>query len=410
MSFQTGTLNNINDVLRTLRVFLLANGWTVDVDFREPLLMSVLNNHPAPGFTTQTWRWAQMLGMSKGTKHFVAQDFYIMHDLNFGTNGGTFPKVGPGIAICIGTAATPLATPEDETYWGGIHPAWYRHYTLAGDGVTPIYQQDTQGPNQFASFNGRLANPSPSMVMPLPAVWTQESGSWSNADFYWVNGYPNNDTELPAPFGPLGGSTGVPMKYWLMCDATGDNWAMVCLHDTTTTAKTTFMCMGDLVKTGPWVGGAYVGTSHSTANAFTGADFAGHAINRFGPPASVVDDNGMNFAVRMTVDSSPAAWVGIGAGARRLTSSAQIAGPFGLRTGSVDYTVLKTRRSSLNDGAPCLPPYLFVQRDSGLLSMVGVPPNLYQANTTGFAPGTEWTDGAGVTYVVFDGFAIRKVP
>jgi hypothetical protein len=420
MAFQTGTIANLNDVLRTLRDFLSAQGWTTHVNYRQPMLLNRINDHRAgpPPFDVFHWRWNQRLAMSKGTKFFTAQDFYLQGYALYGTGGaGNFTN-GPGIAICAGTAAANDGV--DEASIGALHPAWYRPYTLAGDGVTPVYAQDLAGPPIFPDFNTDVVNPTAVMVMPLPMVTGQENGTWATGDFFWVNGYPNNDTELPAPFGVPGGPA-VPIKYWLFHDA-NDNWMMVLVHDTiAATIKTVYMGMGTINKAGNWAGnGEYLVAARAAANAFTGTDVTtypllGHEINRFAPPGAVADDGGATLAVRLPgVDADGAGpfWYYLGTGGRRILSTAEmeviITGPLGSKSGLGFRSMIGG--SSMVNAAMGLPVYLTIVRDSGLQSMIGSLPGIRQAHTFGFPFGYETLSPNGDTWVVFDGFIIKKVP
>jgi hypothetical protein len=83
--------------------------------------------------------------------------------------------------------------------------------------------------------------------------------------------------------------------------------------------------------------------------------------------------------------------------------------PLGQKTG-FGYGSLKSTKSSMVDAAPGLPIYLTVTRDSGLQSMIGAVPNIFQAKTFGFPFGTQTLAPNGDTYIVFDGFMIKKVP
>jgi hypothetical protein len=429
MAYQTGTVARLNDVIRTLRDFLVAQGWTIHVDYREPILMSVRHDlFPPPAHDTLLWRWGQRLAMSKGTKFFAMQDFYQTHDFSYGTVGNIN---GPGIALVAGTSAADDG--KTEAYWTalwGSFADWYRLYTLASDGVTPVYGQRGDGPIQIPGWANDVNNPSPIMIMPLPQVAYQESGSWTAASTNWVNSpgpsdstHPLNDAELYAPFGNPDTGVQIPLKYWLMYDGADDSWMMVTKHDTiATTIKTPYMGMGTLKKAGDWAGtGDFVCASHARTNAFTGTDVTtygifGHEINRFAPPGGIADDGGMTFAVRMPiVDSSPATWQGIGSGGRRLFSTVEMelipgsTGPLGTKSG-LGYGQLTTLRSSVMDGAPGKSIFLTIQRDSGLQSMIGSVPNIFQARTFGFPFGAETLAPNGNTYVVFDGFMIKKVP
>jgi hypothetical protein len=435
MAYQTGTIDKLNDVLAVLRDFLLAQGWTANVNYREPILLNRVVDHrtsPPPPHDVYHWRWGRRLAMSKGTKFFSAQDFYLTADFNYGTNVGW--ANGPGISIVAGTSS---ANTMDEptmtaqiTAVQGAQADWYRHYTLASDGVTPVFGQNMQGPIQIPTFYNDVNQSSAVMVMPLPQVIYQENGTWSTGDFFWVNSpgpssstHPLNDTELYAPFGDSGTGFAKPMKYWLMSNPADDSWMMVILHDTVSLSlKTAYMGMGTIRKAGNWAGtGDYLCASKSNLNAFTGADvftysIEGHEINRFGPPGAIADDGGGHFAVFMpVVDSTGAGWRYIGTGARRILSTTEMdlipgsVNPLGLKTG-FGFSGLKSIKSSMVDAAVGLPAYLSIQRDSGLQSLIGSIPNVYQAKTFGFPFGYETVAPNGDPYVIFDGFMIKKVP
>jgi hypothetical protein len=87
----------------------------------------------------------------------------------------------------------------------------------------------------------------------------------------------------------------------------------------------------------------------------------------------------------------------------------RVTGPLGTKTG-FGYASLRGLSSSVGDAAVGYPEFLTIQRDSGLQSMIGALPSVRQAHTFGFPVGTETQDAAGNTWVVFDGFMIRKVP
>jgi hypothetical protein len=386
VSYQTGTVTNINDLLDTFKTFLVGAGWTVHSWWREKMMMGVFTGG-IPLHDEYSYRFGVRLSVSKGTKHVLMQDFYITHDFLYGTNGGTFPKNGPGIAVIMGAAAA-----ATDFVDGAIH---------GGVALFPTFTTPATVPETNI------------MVCPLPSVTHQDSGTWDPSDVNHPLGI--DDGTLAAPFGPVGGAP-VPMPYWMFADATGDNVVLVVLHDNTTTLRTTYICFGDLLKAGNWNGGTYLGASHATVNAFTGLDGPGHAVNRFGPPGAIADDGGITFSVRITdpVDSTLAGWFGLGGGGRRIISSAEMdiqgVGPTGLRTGSFGFGILRTLRSSVVDGAPGLPVYLAIQRDSGLLSLIGTLPNIYQAKSAGFVPGTDTLAQNGDAVVVFDGFSVKKVP
>jgi hypothetical protein len=388
VSFQTGTFTNVNDVLDIFATFLTAAGWTIVGNWREPMW----TNTTTPG-TTYHWRFARRLLISKGNKYLTLQDFYLKpSDIVYGTNGTN--KNGPGIALIAGTGVTGGAGGNDAA-----HPV--SGYNTTGPIFIPSFTSDVTAPP--SSTTGVIRT----VIMPLPMVSSQHTGTW-------VTGGPMvTDGVEAAPFA-------VAASYWMMADATGDNVALVILHDNTTTSKTSYLVFGDLRKSGGWAEtGVYYGASLSNVHAFTGLDVDGHDIERFGAPASM-QDGFPSFLVRVNVDSTTGKWpantnVALDPGTgRRLSSTTELRAsspnPLGIIANGVHSSIFVGRKGSLSDGAPLIPTVLFAERDSGLWSMIGDIPTIFQANSVGFAPGSEWTNGAGDTYVVFDGFAVKKVP
>lgn len=395
MSYSTGTALTINAVLDLFATFLSSAGWTIVGNWREPMLVS--SSGP-----TSNWRYARRLLLSKGNKALSLQDYYLGPiNIQYGTNGGTplggNQRNGPGIAMIAGTAATGAGGTDVA------HPI--TGYDTIGPATSPTFAADVSSP--VASTTGVLRT----VIMPLPAVTHQDTGSW-------VTGGPMvTDGVEVAPFGTPGGSA-IPMKYWMMADSGGDNVILVVLHDGLVTPLTTYLFFGDLRKSGGFSDTAcYYGASHSNINAFTGVDTLGHEVYRFGPPASM-QDGYPNFAVHVDVDTTTGKWpmnanVALNPGTgRRLSSTTEMvaSSPLGIIANTVHYGTLASRRGSLSDGAPLLPTTILVERDSGLWSVIGDIPTIFQARTIGFAPGTEWTDGTGRTFLVFDGFAVLKVP
>lgn len=389
MSFASGTFANINDVLDGLATFLAAAGWTIVGNWREPMAVSV------SGATTN-WRYGRRLLISKGAKALALQDFYLGPvDLSYGTVGGTNKRNGPGIAMIAGTAATGVGGTD------AAHPL--SGYNASGPVFIPTWAADVSSPP--GSTTGALR----SVIMPLPAVTHQDVGTWLAAHM-------TTDGVEVAPFGTPGGSA-IPMTYWMMADSTGDNVLLAVLHDGIATPKTTYLFFGDLRKSGGYADTAvYFGASHSNAHAFTGLDVLGHEVERFGPPASM-QDGYPSFLVHVDVDTTTGKWPAItnvatdpGTG-RRLSSTTEMLAPVsGLVANTVHYGVLATRKASLSDGAPLLPTTILAERDSGLWSVIGDIPTIFQARTAGFSAGSEWTDGYGRTFLIFDGFAVLKVP
>lgn len=393
MSFSTGTATNINDVLNTFATFLAAVGWTIVGNWREPMWVSTT------GGTTLNWRFARRLLISKGNKALTLQDFYLKpSDIVYGTNGGN--KNGPGIAMIAGTAATGVGGND------AAHPV--SGYNATGPVFVPSFAADVSSPP--GSTTGVIR----SVIMPLPSVTSQHTGSWIGPTGPMVT-----DAVEAAPFGPVGGSPSA-MSYWMMADATGDNVILVVLHDNTTTSKTSYLFFGDLRKSGGYADtGVYYGASLSNVHAFTGLDVNGHDIERFGPPASM-QDGFPAFLVHVDVDTTTGKWpantnvaTDPGTG-RRLSSTTELRAtspnPLGIIANGVHSNILVGRRGSLSDGASLIPTVILAERDSGLWSVIGDIPTIFQANSVGFAPGEQYTNGAGDTYVVFDGFAVKKVP
>lgn len=395
MSYAAGTVLTINSLLDSFATFLAAAGWTIVGNWREPYLVSTTG-------PTSNWRYARRLLISKNNKALSLQDFYLTSNIQYGTAGGTplggNQRNGPGIAMIAGSAVTGGAGGNDAA-----HPL--TGYDSIGPATSPSFAADVSAP--VASTTGVLRT----VIMPLPAVTHQDTGSWL------VGGPMVTDGVEVAPFGTPGGSA-IPMQYWMLADSTGDNVILVVLHDGLVTPKTTYLFFGDLRKSGPWTDtGVYFGASHANIEAFTGVDALGHEVYRFGPPAAMADGF-PNLFVHLDVDTTTGKWpsnanVALNPGTgRRLSSTTEMvaSSPLGIIANSVHYGTLAQRRGSLSDGAPLLPTTILAERDSGLWSVIGDIPTIFAARSVGFAPGSEWTDGAGRTFVVFDGFAVLKVP
>lgn len=398
MTYLTGTIAQLTDVLDVFATFLSSAGWTIQSNWLEPIQYGVSGS-------TSLWRYSRRMSASKGNKFVAMQDFYITRDVSFGT-ANIIPGIGPGIALIMGTAATPKAS-HALSFYNATGP------------VSPTFATDVSG------IPGSTTGILRTVIMPLPAVTHLHNGTWDSSSGAMAIADPTGDT----PFGVPGAGSGTPMKYWMFADATGDNVALVTQHDDGRSwiQKTPYLFFGDLIKAGNWAQtGTYFGASHGVNSVFDGLDGLGHSIFRFGPPASIMDNAAATFFVRVDVDSTAVgAWPCVcattahpGTG-RRLLSNAvmrvlptdpvpSVAG-FQPINGFL-YGSLRSRASSIQNAAPCLPIKVIVERDSGLFSVVGDLPNIYQAFTDGFSPGTATLNAGGSTVVVFDGFAVLKVP
>lgn len=408
MAFQTGTVANLNDLLDAFATFLLGAGWTIDGNWREPMVMSI-GSISGPGGTVDNfiWRWARRLHAHKGTKFISLQDFYISKDLYYGTQGGVALSDGPGICGSISTSIN--AQPVDD-----VNLATY------SSGPPSLFATFAQ-PGSPTSVNAITRT----VIMPLPTVTSQPSG-----DYHPPTGGMNDNgiVGLPAPFGPNAGAPS-PCPYWFMSDASGDNVIMVVLRggDLPYISKTPYLYFGSVTKGGAWPGGNYIGACHGNNFAFVPADH--FRANRWGPPGAMSDGSSCHSLLEIEIDTFVGAhrYAGMSTIAdnnirtgRTFSSSAvlrpknELGDPTsdvgGLEQNGIHYGITRTRKSSLAQAAPLLPIYWVAKRDNGLFSLLGVVENIYQAHTYGFAPGTEWVDRNGNTYVVFDDFAVLKVP
>lgn len=408
MGFQTGTVAYLNDLLDLFATFLAANGWTIDGNWREPMLTSIGTSiGPGGSEPLYNWRWGRRVHASKGTLHISMQDVWQTKDIVYGTNtgipGGQITE-GPQISAAISSSIDPQPGTPAQPYTG--MPSLF-----------PTYPQ----PGTPSSVNAIVRTVS----MPLPQVVSQPTGSWKAS-----TGGSEPIIDLPAAFGPTGGSPS-PCPYWFMCDASGDNVIMCVTRpgDDPHIPLTSYLYFGKIAKEGTWNGGEYIGAPHGNNDAWVNTDhFKAH---RWGPPGSMMDGLNCHTLLHIEIDSFVGAnryaalqtsednniWTG-----RHFSSTTALVPKPGDPTGTVLgieqngvwYGNARLRRSILASGAPGLPTYWVAKRDAvngiQLYSILGVLPNIYQANTTGFAPGEEYTDKNGTTYVVFDGFMVKKVP
>lgn len=407
MTFQTGTVTNLNDLLDQFATFLAAAGWTIVGNWREPMLMSI-GTFVGPGGSEPdyVWRWGRRLHVQKGTKCISMQDFYVTKDIEYGTNGTL--NAGPGIAASISTSinAQPAIQPLASDY-DGTGPAQF-----------PTFTQ----PGASGSVNGIIRT----VIMPLPTLVSQVGGTWRASTHVMSE----TVVGLPGPFGVPGGAA-IPLPYWFMSDATGDNVIMAVLRggDAAFINRTPYLYFGELRKGGVWTGGNYLGASHGNNNCFISA--ATFGTPRFGPPGAMADGFSIHTLLRADVDSFINKYIGLSTNidpnvqtGKSFSSTTSLlpkndlgdpsSGVFGIEANGLWYGSLRFRRSIVGNAAPLLPTYWVAKRDviNGvqMYSLLGVLPNIYQAETTGFSPGTEWAARDGTVYVIFDGYAVTKVP
>lgn len=405
MGFQSGTVVNLNDLLDEFATFLAANGWTIVGNWREPMTMTV---SPTGGGMTGDepvyhWRWARRVHASKGTLHISMQDVFTTKDIIYGTNtgipGGQL-NAGPQISAAISSSINAQPSTPAQPYHGP--PSFFPDYPQPG---TPT------------SVNAIVRT----VTMPLPHIVDQPAGSWVAS-----TGGGEAPIDLPAAFGNPGGSA-VPCPYWFMCDASGDNVIMCVVRtgDLSYIPIVSYLYFGKVEKQGTWNGGEYIGACHGNNGAWVNTDT--FKANRWGPPGSMMDGTSVHTLLHIEIDSFVGAnryaglqlsednniWTG-----RHFSSTTLLSpkpgdpagGIFGTQDNGVHYGTARFHKSSLMNGAPMLPTYWVAKRDNDLYSILGLLPNIYQAETTGFAPGEEYTAKDGTIYVVFDGFAVKKVP
>lgn len=406
MAYQTGTVVQVNELLDAFATFLAANGWTVLQNYKRPItaFSGEVPLDPPPGTEPQYWwRTARNLVVQKGDVTVIMEDFYMTPGKVY---GNFFGGLGPGIAASITTGGAAglfdADFPDFASYdMGG--PAFFAPIALAG-GDTPM------------SSSGVFHR---TVVMPLPSIVGQGVGTWKASTHVMS---PVGVTNFPGNFGVPGGAAD-PCKYWFMTDATNDNVIMVILRDRGELAsipKTTYLYFGTLKKGGDWAGGRYVGASHGNVSTFTNnaspSPYEGFQITRFGPPGTTQDGNPSAY-LDADVDTFVGKYLSLSNSGdsavttgRNMTSTTSLTDGAGLVDNGVMTNRVQKLRSTLTAGAPMWPTYWLVQRDNGLWSILGSLPHIFAANTFGIAPGTETVDKGGNPFLIFDGFAIRKVP
>ena len=405
MSYQTGTIAKLNDVLNVLATFLTANGWTIYGNWLEPVYVRPQNVVTTVSQDELWWRFARRLHASKSGVYISAQDFFYTYDFSYGTTKGALAGVvqGPGIAVTISTSFNAGSAGVDAG-----HP--YTGYNASGPPFPGFYSQP--GVPLKAGGSART------FIMPLPQCISHPLGRWWSGDHVMnpasAISNPGLDATLPAVFGVPAGAA-VPMPYWLFCDATGDNVVFVVDRtgvDFNYIQASPYLFFGTVnsTKSGAWTGGPYCGASRGNDNAWSVVLNEPWRFQHFGPPGAESDGSQTTpMVLRVDVDTVVGGYFEMDG---NLTSTTVLnpkppEGVIGSPPAGLAGMTLRMRSSSMANGAPCLPTYWAVKRDSGLYSLVATLPNVYQAKTQGMSVGQD--DGSG-TVAYFDGFAVRKIP
>lgn len=415
MSYQTGTVAHLNDLLDVFATFLAAAGWTIVGNWLEPMF-TFAGTSGIPAQPTSYWRYARRVHASKGAMFVSMQDFYIGPQwYQYASNGGA--GIGPSIALHMGTGfsgGSPGVTADHELH----------------------HDYDGTGPSTFGTFSGpggpiTMSGRGCTAIMPLPSVVGQVTGKWLSGAMGMSLSGPIEDPQdetLPALFGVPEGAI-IPCKYWMFADATGDNVLLATLRnreDLAVVPVVTYLYFGTLQKEGTWTGGQYFGATHGNNWVYTGVwtgTYQGQQVVRFGPPGAMADELSVHTFLRADIPgvissgwlglcttTNPTGWTG-----GKLSSTTLMApksffeSPRGLEQNGVHYGTMRYRRSISGNAAPLLPTYWTTQLPNGLYTILGLLPNIFQANTLGFGPGTETLGPDGNTYVIFDDFAVRKV-
>lgn len=210
---------------------------------------------------------------------------------------------------------------------------------------------------------------------------------------------------MPLPAGAI-------QNYWMFADAAGDNVHLVALKQS---GVYTHLGFGDMIKPDAYTGGFYcLGTRH-----YAGAFLNGPGVTtQNGPPGSAWG------LLRASVDSLPNYWHMINAnvaapgaalpGKRVNPSTAPTLGATWGASEHISYGAFRLRaRSTRTQGLVLLPTHWMIERDfggaisGGGWSFAGTVPDVFQCNSTGFAPGEQY-DISTDEYIVFPEFAVRK--
>jgi hypothetical protein len=414
VTFQTGTITNLNDVLDVLATFLTSIGWTVDGNWREPIFVrNQIIATPSPPLPQEKWwRYGRRIHAHKGPLYISAQDFWYTYDFSYGTTNN-FSLVGalqgPGISMTVSSGLNTVSPGVDADHplsdYDGAGPAFPNFFTQPG-----------------VPDNG--AGVTRTFIMPLPLITGQPLGRWRpvigggpNAlmDPTSVLSNPGGDPDLPAPFV-------TPMTYWLMSDVAGDNVFMIVDRSNTDYSwiqTTPYLYFGDMsaTKGGAWTGGLYAGASHGNTGVFELVLDEPFHCTRFAPPGAQRD--GSVASILLADVDSWSGWLslmGSNSGTARHFVSTTVLdpkptdfnqNPLGIGDPSILPMTLRRRNSSVAPGPPCLPTYWVVKRDNGLWSLMGSLPDVYQARTVGVSLGSAAPAGAD-DLIYFDGYAIRR--
>jgi hypothetical protein len=208
-------------------------------------------------------------------------------------------------------------------------------------------------------------------------------------------------------------------NYWMFADATGDNVVLVAFKQA---GVYTYLYFGDIIKVQAWTGsGVYFGASSPMVNGST--DAVG-TTSMPAPPGAISVLNKMLGAVKVDVDTWVGKWAGLsrqGPGSitstgRAMQSSTHAVGSSDEAGDNIGYFGLRNNAaSSRSGGLIMLPTIWLVERDAGGVgsgggwSIIGTVPNIFQSQTNGFVPGTQFNISTD-QYMVFPGFCVRKYP
>lgn len=419
MTLQTGMITNLNDVLNVLATFLAAHGWTIDGNWLEPVFVrNQIVATPSPPLPAEEWwRYGRRLHAHKGPLYIHAQDFWYTYNFAYGTvnNFGLVGALqGPGIALTVATGVDPV--------------------TVAGFPLSHYNSSGPADPNFFTQPGVPVNNVGTprTTIMPVCNIVSQPLGRWRPAipggpnaimDATDPMSNPGGDPLLPAPFGAPGGAA-APMKYWLLCDAAGDNVIMVVDRsgvDYPEIGNTPYLYFGDMsaTKGGAWAGGIYGGASHGCNNVWNIVLNEYHHCTRFAPPGGQRDSGGAPCFLMLDADGY-SGWYTLGnhggnGTGHEFTSTTVLTAkpgdanrdPLGLQDPGILPMTLRYRDTTVAPGPPMLATYWAIRRANGLWSMIGILPEIYQARVKGASLGTVASMPTGTKEAIyFDGFAV----
>lgn len=257
-------------------------------------------------------------------------------------------------------------------------------------------------------------------------AWLNQDANAYGLAFYVGTGFSSGADWRSQVGGPIGSGTssitgvscataaGTIPGFKCFSDAAGDNVILVVER---VVGVFTYLSWGAIEKAGAWTGGAYFGGSRS-------GFWANDQIGTSSPcPFSYGDlQQCGNYFVRADVDTFTGKWVspciitrswyqGLTGGVS--LSPIQTAMAIDSSIPGYGLTYEARQFSDMNGLAILLPIHLYAKRDAavGGASLLGQVPGIYRtiATSKGFAVGSPYLLGAD-TYLLFPGFAVKKVP